>query len=164
MSLDQHHKEASAMATSRRDQVAFLIGRIVVGGMYASAGVANLFDLDAKAALVASKGVFEPKALVFLASLLLVIGGFSILTGLRPQIGVAALALFLIPVSLIMHNFWAFEGMQWIAEMRAFMGNLGLLGSALMFLAIPQAWAFSLDGWLASLGAARRQQQATNPV
>jgi uncharacterized membrane protein YphA (DoxX/SURF4 family) len=49
------------MATSRRDQVAFLIGRIAVGGMYASAGIANLFDLEAKAAYVASKGVFEPK-------------------------------------------------------------------------------------------------------
>ena len=151
------------MATSRRDQVAFLIGRIVVGGMYASAGIANLFDLEAKAAYVASKGVFEPKVLVFLASLLLVAGGFSILTGLRPRIGVAALALFLIPVSLIMHNFWAFEGIQRMVEMRGFMGNLGLLGSALMFLAIPQAWAFSLDGWLASLSAARRQH-ATNPV
>jgi uncharacterized membrane protein YphA (DoxX/SURF4 family) len=151
------------MAASRRDQVAFLIGRFVVGGMYVSAGVANLFDLDAKAAYVASKGVFEPKLLVFIASLLLVVGGMSFVLGLRPRLGVAAIALFLIPVTLIMHNFWAFEGMQRMIEMRGFMGNLGLLGSALMFLAIPQAWTFSLDGWLASHGAAR-QQQATHPV
>jgi uncharacterized membrane protein YphA (DoxX/SURF4 family) len=152
------------MIASRRDQVAFLIGRFVVGGMYASAGVANLLDLDAKAGYVASKGVFEPKALVFLASLLLVVGGISILIGLRPRLGVAAIALFLIPVTLIMHNFWAFEGMQRVIERHGFMSNLGLLGSALMFLAIPQSWAFSLDGWLAAHGAARRQESATHPA
>jgi uncharacterized membrane protein YphA (DoxX/SURF4 family) len=151
------------MSTSRRDQVAFLIGRIAVGGMYASAGLANLFDLEGKAAIVASKGVFEPKLLVFLASLLLLVGGISFVLGLRPRFGIAAITVFLIPVTLIMHNFWAFEGMQQIIEIRAFMGNLALLGSTLMFLAIPRAWAFSLDGWLASHKAARRQQ-VTNPV
>jgi uncharacterized membrane protein YphA (DoxX/SURF4 family) len=151
------------MATSRRDQVAFLIGRIAVGGMYASAGIINLFDLEAKAGYAASKGVFEPKLLVFLASLLLVVGGISFVVGLRPRIGVAAIVVFLVPVTLIMHNFWALEGLERMIELHGFMGNLGLLGSALMFLAIPRAWAFSLDGWLASLDAARRQQ-ATNPV
>ena len=88
---------------------------------------------------------------------LLVVGGISFVLGLRPRIGVAAITLFLIPVSLIMHNFWAFEGMQRMIEMRGFMSNLALLGSALMFLAIPRAWAFSLDGWIASHNAARRQ-------
>jgi putative oxidoreductase len=151
------------MNASRQDQVAFLFGRIAVGGMYASAGIANLFDLEAKAAYVASKGVFEPKLLVFLASLLLVVGGISFTLGLRPRIGVVAIMMFLIPVTLIIHNFWAFEGMERLIEMRAFMGNLGLLGSTLMFLAIPRAWAFSLEGWLVSHSAARRPH-ATKPV
>jgi uncharacterized membrane protein YphA (DoxX/SURF4 family) len=152
------------MNTSRRDQIAFLIGRFAVGGMYASAGIMNLFDLEAKAGYAASKGVFEPKALVFLASLLLVVGGISFVVGLRPRLGVAAITVFLVPVTLIMHNFWVLEGMQRIIELHGFMGNLGLLGSALMFLAIPRAWAFSLDGWLASLSAARRHESATHPA
>ena len=55
------------------------------------------------------------------------------------------------------------EGMERLIEMRAFMGNLGLLGSTLMFLAIPRAWAFSLEGWLVSHSAARRPH-ASKPV
>ena len=47
-------------------------------------------------------------------------------------------ALFLIPVTVIMHNFWALEGMQRISEFHSFLGNFALLGSALMFLAVPR--------------------------
>jgi hypothetical protein len=57
-------------------------------------------------------------------------------------------ALFLIPVTVITHNFWALEGMQRISEFHSFLGNLALLGSALMFLAVPRPWPLSLDTWV----------------
>jgi uncharacterized membrane protein YphA (DoxX/SURF4 family) len=62
--------------------------------------------------------------------------------------------LFLIPVTVIMHNFWALEGMQRISELYSFLGNLALLGSALMFLAVPRPWPLSLDTWVGTMGAA----------
>jgi uncharacterized membrane protein YphA (DoxX/SURF4 family) len=99
---------------------------------------------------------------VALASLLLVAGGISIVSGLRPRLGVAAIALFLIPVTLIMHNFWALDGMQRILELHSFQGNLGLLGGALMLLAIPRPWPFSLDTWIAALRTAGRRQHVRN--
>jgi hypothetical protein len=41
----------------------------------------------------------------------------------------------------------------------AFMGNVGLLGSALLFLAIPQPWPLSLNDWItARLLKGRREQ------
>lgn len=145
-----------------RQHVAFLIGRVMLGGMYLYSGIANLLDLGGKAGYAGSKGLPVPAVFVALASLLLLAGGISIATGLRPQLGVAAIALFLIPVGVIMHNFWALEGFQRMSELHAFLGNLGLLGSALVFLAIPRPWPLSLDGWLASLGHAERKQRATN--
>ena len=61
------------------------------------------------------------------------------------MIGVAAVALFMLGVSPMMHNFWAVnDPMQRMHEMINFTKNMALLGSALMFLAIPQPWAFSL--------------------
>ena len=77
-------------------------------------------------------------------------------------LGVAAIAVFFIPVTLIMHNFWVLSGIQRMSELHAFLGNLGLLGAALIFLAIPRPWPLSLGGWLASLGRAERKQRATN--
>ncbi len=133
------------MDTTYQAKAAFLLGRVLVGVVYLGAGFGNLAALDGKAAYVASKGVPAPKALVCLASLLLLAGGFSLLTGFRPRLGVLAIACFLVPVTLIMHDFWNMEGARRQANMQSFMGNAAMLGSALMFLAIPRPWAFNLE-------------------
>jgi putative oxidoreductase len=123
----------------------FLLGRLLVGGVYLFSGVTNLLALNNLVFVVSAKGVPNPQIWVMISCVLLIIAGISILTGIRPQVGVGALALFLIPATFIMHNFWALEGMEQLLQMRSFLGNVGLLGSALMFLAIPRPWAMSLD-------------------
>jgi putative oxidoreductase len=135
------------MVKGQTSQIAFMVGRLLVGGMYLGAGINNLVNLGATAGYAASKGVPDPAFLVSLASALLVIGGISLLTGFQPRVGVAAVLLFLIPVTLVMHNFWALQGFQATLEQHSFLGNVALAGSALMFLLIPQPWAASLDRW-----------------
>src|SRR5690242_15049816 len=136
------------MLKGQTAQIAFLLGRLLVGGMYLSAGINNLMSLGATAGYAASKGVPDPALLVTLASALLVIGGISLLTGFQPRLGVAAVLLFLVPVTLVMHNFWALQGLQAELEQHSFLGNVALAGSALMFLLIPRPWATSLDRWI----------------
>jgi uncharacterized membrane protein YphA (DoxX/SURF4 family) len=150
------------MNASQRDHVAFLLGRVMLGGIYLYSGITNVIELQGKAGYAASKGLPAPALFVTLASLLLVAGGMSIVTGLRPRLGVAAITLFFIPVTLIMHNFWVLDGLQRMSELHAFLGNLGLLGAALIFLAIPRPWPLSLGGWLTSLGRAQRKRRTTN--
>jgi uncharacterized membrane protein YphA (DoxX/SURF4 family) len=145
------------MATIKRQLFLFLVGRVLVGGMYLAAGITNLIDLDAKAGYTASKGIAHPHMWVIVASLLLLLAGASLITGFHPTIGVGAFVLFIVPVTLIMHNFWAETGLAQIADLRAFMGNVGLLGSALMFLAIPQPWEMSLAGLPGALRAMTRK-------
>ena len=137
-------------ANGQLSTIIFVAGRFIAGGMYLMAGIENLMQLEAKAGYTASKGVSNATFWVTVASLLLVLGGASIITGIRPHIGVGALALFLIPVTLIMHDFWTMAGMQATIEFHAFMGNVGLFGSTLLFVAIPQPWAISLDKWVIS--------------
>jgi uncharacterized membrane protein YphA (DoxX/SURF4 family) len=134
------------MVKAQTSQIAFLVGRLLVGGVYLGAGIKNLVSLQATAGYAASKGV--PIFLVVMASVLLLIGGASLLTGFQPRVGVAAVLLFLIPVTLVMHNFWALQGFQAELELHSFLGNVGLAGSALMFLLVPQPWAVSVDQWL----------------
>jgi len=126
-------------------QVPFLIGRIIVGVFYLYSGLDNVINLSAKAGYAASKGVPMPQLAVLFTGLLLLVGGLSILTGFQIRIGVAALVLFLLPVTFMMHNFWAIQDpMMRMAEMHNFQGNILLMGSALMFLAINTPWPFSL--------------------
>ena len=68
------------------------------------------------------------------------------LFGVFPRIGVAAIVLFLVPVTLIMHAFWAdHDSAKRQADMINFTKNIALLGSSLMFLAVPRPWPYSVE-------------------
>jgi len=93
----------------------------------------------------ASKGVPSAKMAVYVTGLLLIFGGAGILLGAYTQLAVLSLALFLIPVSFKMHNFWAVKDpMAKMGDMVNFMKNMALLGAALMTLAIPSPWTYSV--------------------
>jgi putative oxidoreductase len=128
-------------------QVAFLIGRIIVGVYYLFGAINHVSQLNAMSGFAQSKGVPAPKLAVLASGVLLLIGGLSILTGFQPVIGVIALVLFFLPVTFMMHPFWKVQDpMAKMGDMINFMKNMGLMGSALMFLAIPTPWPFSLGG------------------
>lgn len=125
--------------------IAFLIGRIIVGLFYINGGIRHFMNLNMTAGYAGSKGVPAPKLAVGGSGALLIIGGLSFLLGYQPLIGVIAIALFMIGVSPVMHKFWGVQDpMQKMAEMVNFTKNLALLGCALMFLAIPQPWPYSV--------------------
>jgi uncharacterized membrane protein YphA (DoxX/SURF4 family) len=91
------------------------------------------------------KGVPYPGVAVCIAGVLLIVAGITLLLGYWPEIGIAALVLFLVPVTLKMHNFWAETAEQRAADLVNFLKNWALLGSALMFLEIPRPWPLSLS-------------------
>jgi len=128
-------------------EIAFLIGRIIVGVYFLFNATNHFMQLEMMSGYAGSKGVPAPKLAVAGSGLLLLVGGLSILLGYQPLIGVIAIALFLLPTTFMMHNFWVVEDPQMkMAEMVNFMKNMALLGSALMFLAIPTPWPFGLGG------------------
>ncbi len=127
--------------------IAFLIGRIVLGVYYLFNAFNHFRNLNMLAGYAGSKGVPSPKLAVAGTGLLLLLGGLSILLGYQPTIGVILIVVFLVPVAFMMHNFWAVQDPQMkMVEMVNFTKNLALAASALMFLAIPQPWPFSLGG------------------
>ena len=87
--------------------IAFLIGRIIVALYYIKSGVDHFRNLNMMAGYAGSKGVPAPKLAVAGSGLLLLIGGVSLGLAFYPVIGVASVALFMIGVTPIMHNFWA---------------------------------------------------------
>ena len=125
---------------------AFLTGRVIVGLYYLSAAAMTHFaGLSTAAGYAASKGVPFPTVAVIGSGLLLVVAGLTLLTGWHPKVGVAALVLFFVPVTFMMHAFWRIsDPMARMAEMVNFTKNLALLGSSLMFLAIPEPWPLSV--------------------
>ena len=121
----------------------FFIGRILLGGYFLFNAYNHLFKADALAGYAKSKGIFSPKLAVIGSGLLLLFGGYSIVTGVRVTAGIAALVLFLIPVTFSMHAFWKEEGQARSTDQVQFMKNLAILGAILMLLAIPTPWPIS---------------------
>jgi putative oxidoreductase len=75
----------------------------------------------------------------------LIAGGTSILLGVKPKLGTAAIAGFLAGVSPVMHNFWSMEEpQQRMNEMINFSKNMALLGSALTLMGVDEPWPVSL--------------------
>jgi uncharacterized membrane protein YphA (DoxX/SURF4 family) len=124
---------------------AFLAGRIILGMYYLMNAFNHFTMLGMMSQWVASKGVPLPKLAVLGTGLLLLLAGLSILLGIYPRIGVLLLVIFFLPVTFMMHNFWSeTDPMMRMNQMVQFMKNLALMGSALIFLAIPEPWPLSL--------------------
>ncbi|WP_322808172.1 DoxX family protein [Thermanaerothrix sp.] len=125
--------------------VVFLVGRLIVGAYYLINAANHILQVKALSGYAQSKGVPTPRIAVLGSGVLLLVGGLSILTGYYPLIGILALVIFFLPVTFIMHAYWKIQDpMMRTIEMVNFMKNLALMGSALMFLAIPQPWPYRL--------------------
>lgn len=123
----------------------FLVGRIMAGGFYLFNAVNHFTKLGMMSGYAASKGIPAANVAVAGSGLLLLIAGLSLLTGYRPTLGIVALVLFFVPVTLTMHSFWTVhDPAARMGEMVNFAKNLALLGSSLMFLGIRQPWPFAL--------------------
>jgi uncharacterized membrane protein YphA (DoxX/SURF4 family) len=123
----------------------FLIGRVIVGAYYLYNGANHFLKFRSLVEYAKTKGVETPEIAVAGSGLLLAVAGLTLLLGIYPEVGVAALVLFFIPVTYIMHNFWGVAPEQKMAETVNFTKNMALLGSALMFLRIPKPWPLGLS-------------------
>ena len=125
--------------------VLFVAGRILFGGFFVLSGIRHFQHLAMMAAFTGSKGFPAPKVAVVGSGLLIIAGGLSILLGVRPAWGVALISAFLIPVTLVMHQYWKHtDPMMRINDQVNFLKNVALLGAAWMLLMIPQPWPISL--------------------
>src|SRR5437879_8836469 len=93
----------------------------------------------------AQQGVPAAGLLVPLSGVIATLGGLSVTLGYKAKVGAWLLVLFLVPVSLAMHNFWAVtDPMMRGMQMAMFMKNVSMLGAALLITQVG-AGPLSLD-------------------
>ncbi len=93
----------------------------------------------------ASAGVPFAKFLVPASGLLAFLGALSILLGYRAKIGAWMIALFLLAITPVMHNFWSVQdAATQQMQMAMFMKNVSMFGGALLISQLG-AGAWSLD-------------------
>lgn len=124
----------------------FLIGRMIFGGFFLYNGINHLIQRKNMAAYTATKGVPKPEIAVTASAVPLIVGGTSMLLGLKPKVGAIAILGFLAGVSPIMHDFWRNQDPnERTNNMTSFMKNLALAGGALALLGVEEPWEASVS-------------------
>ncbi len=124
----------------------FLAGRVLVGGFYLFGAGRHFTHLGELARYAGAVGVPMPQIAVLVAGLLLAVAGLTLILGIYPDVGIAALVLFFVPVTVMMHAFWSdHDPVTRQMDLVNFGKNVALLGSGMMFAAVPRPWPYSLE-------------------
>ncbi|MDQ2843119.1 MAG: DoxX family protein [Acidobacteriota bacterium] len=124
----------------------FFVGRLLFGGFFLNNGINHLKNYKALAPYAASKGLPEPETAVLASGVVLAAGGASIVLGVKPKIGAAALIGFLAVASGSMHDFWNSEDpAEKQNHLIHFSKNMALLGACLALAGVREPWPASLD-------------------
>lgn len=112
--------------------VTSLVGRVLISLIFVLSGFMKIMGFGMMAGVLHSKGI--PMAPVALAlTILIEFGvGLTLLVGFQARTAAWILFLFLIPTTLLFHNFWAVApGMEQQNQMAHFLKNLAIMGGLL---------------------------------
>lgn len=124
-----------------------LIGRILMSAIFVSGGINKLMHINETAGYMAQSGIPAAHTLAIVAAVAELLGGLAVLFGFLARLGALGLFIYLIPVTLVFHAFWKFEGVERQMQMTNFMKNLGIMGGFLLLYALGPG-RYSLDARL----------------
>jgi len=113
-------------------KTAALIGRIFLGAIFVVSGIAKLTDTTGTAGYMTAQGIPYAHALAIFAGICELAGGLAVAFGFLTRLAALGLFLFLVPTTLIFHNFWALEGAEHKMQMINFLKNLAIMGGLLL--------------------------------
>lgn len=124
-----------------------LIGRIALAAIFLVSGAAKLVDVEGTAEHMASVGLPYPHTLAMFAGVAEILGALSLAFGALTRIGALGLILFMIPTTLLFHNFWTLEGAEQRMQIVQFFKNLGIIGGLILLISYGPG-RFSIDSLL----------------
>ena len=126
-------------------KIPFLLGRIVFGGFFLYNGINHFKQRKSLAQYAKGKNVPLADIAVPATGAALMVGGSSILLGIKPKLGALAIVGFLASVSPTMHDFWKEQDPgQRMNDMINFGKNMALLGAAVALMAVEEPWPASV--------------------
>jgi putative oxidoreductase len=109
-----------------------LLGRILLSAIFLLSGFGKIGDWSGTASSMTAHGMVAIPFFLPLAILFEIGGGLSVLLGFRARWGALALICFLVPATVIFHNFWAYAGAERHGQLINFLKNLAILGGLLL--------------------------------
>ncbi|MEI6560105.1 MAG: DoxX family protein [Rhodospirillaceae bacterium] len=131
-SLADHPPASESDQAVTLSEMARSVGRVLIGQIFVISGVRKIPAFSATAARMAGYGLPVAEALLVPTIALEVGGGLMLAANIYPDWAAAALALFVVPTTLIFHNFWSVPNAAVAArEQIQFMKNVAIMGGLL---------------------------------
>lgn len=127
------------------ERLASVAGRVLLSLIFLVSGVGKIFDWSGTASYMEAHGMRAVPLFLIAAVVLEILGGVSLLLGCRARWGALALAVFLVPATIIFHNFLLAEGAERQAQTIQVLKNVAILGG-LLFVLGRGAGPYSVDG------------------
>lgn len=108
-----------------------LLGRVSIALIFIISGFGKIAGFAGTVGYMSSKGLPFVPALLVLTIVIELGGGLMLLLGIKARWAATVLALFLIPVTLIFHPFWAADAASAQMQQIMFLKNLAIMGGLL---------------------------------
>lgn len=110
-------------------------GRILLAIIFLVSGIGKIGGFAGTAGYMLSKGLPMVEVLLAITIVIEIGAALMLILGLKAKLGAAALFLWMIPVTIMLHNFWVMPPADQQMQMAMFMKNLGLMGGMLYIMA-----------------------------
>lgn len=119
----------------RLNRFAPLLGRLLMSAIFLVSAALKLAYWNGSVQGLEAKHLPVAPLLLAAAVTLELAGGIALVTGLLARPAALLLFLYLIPTTLLFHNFWAVSGPEQPGQMINFLKNLAIMGGLLLLAA-----------------------------
>ena len=131
----------------RAETAAALPARALMAYLFIHSGIGKITGWEMTSAFMAAHHMPLVPLFHVLAIMVEIGAGVALLIGFHGRIAALLLFLFLIPTTLIFHNYWAFTGMDRMMQMINFLKNTAIMGGLLMTASLGSG-GLSVDAWI----------------
>ena len=124
--------------------IAFLAARVMLAVIFILSGFGKLMAVAGIAGMLQKAGMPQPQMLGYAVGILELVAGILVLVGFFTRWAALALAAFTIATIFVAHNFWVFEGQQYMAQRTQALKNIAMAGG-LLLLAFTGPGGLSVD-------------------
>ena len=115
------------------NELLWILGRFLLGGLYVAGGIKHFFIMDSVLDMMKARGVPFPKLVLIAGSIFQFICGLLFMLGISMPLAAAGLIIFTVAASVMLLNFWDLDpGAAREGFMNAFLTNLALVGGLLI--------------------------------
>jgi putative oxidoreductase len=160
LSMSPNHMSLPLAARVTGGGAIWLLGRVILGGLFLVSGAQKLMGLEGFAAMLVKNGIPETvaPALAFVAASAETIGALCIVLGFMTSWASLLMIAFTLAAAFIGHRFWEFDGEMRMLQMNHFIKNIMIVASFCM-LYVAGGGPFSIDRWRRLAALANRRTE-----